>query len=495
MLNLGCSRSRSLVLVSALAFSLSVVLGVLSHVQAGEFAKGLAFYSSGKLEPSYFILEDVFSNSESTDTQKLHSAFILAFASNSVLTQHKRHFYAAYCLNHDRDFPLKKRAMLHRISGDGFFEERKFSEAMSHYLSLSEDVDFRNRAYAQYRLGWIELNQQQPALTFHRWRRFLKNDGYSLYAEDEDLLRTLIRDLGKAWTETQQIQPSLKGSSTSRSEAVPAGDLSLEINALPLLKAFEADFAEGIAQGLKRYSSEEGVEVFRKQLSKTSYMGSVFSQLLQKEIVFKNFPCEIQNWLTDSAREVQGRSLYPYFNACAEKTVEKEECENPKGVGIRALFEKEALTGTELLPRISLSIGCQQWDLACRDLIALARQHSEKAQSRLDPESSQALYEACSQPTEPVRAQLRVSFPELLQEYVSKNLISEDFISLLIRHALKDETLRTKIIQNLLSQSPLYERSFLPEELLLHLTEKEELEFGSPLLLHFLKASDRSAVA
>ena len=522
-----------------LALGLAILASTQVFAQSDKFTSAIALYVSGETEKAYPALEEIFIQPNTSSAYKLRTAAILAFAPSSYLKAHKRHFYASYCLRHPADLTEKKRSALLRIQGDGYFEESNFSSATSSYLELSKDKDLRNQAYGQYRLGWIELNQEKPASAFHRWIAFLKTRGSQLKIEDQDLLRSLIRDLGKTWAESVEGTPEL------------THEFSQEVNSLPLLKAFETPFAEGIALTLKRYSRETLIDTFRKQLFATAFGNPVFYQLLQRNIVFPQFPCEIGNWPTDWAgiSEETRNQILGTYQACAKQVIKKNACDKPEGIAIRTLYKKLPLNGSALYPRISLAIGCTQWDLACSDLMLIAKNALESEpqtalqdqpppdQALLNKESGRALTQVCSQAfpkknettapglksgvrecqdgvlnpvpfpqgshtsplpgeaslcsmSQAVLSQLRSHLPDLVLSYVHKNLNkqqSDHPIALLTSMALQDEKVRASLLKTTLSQPSIFENSFIPKEISTQLTDAEIFESGEALLEKFFK--------
>jgi len=309
------------------------------------YSQALALYSAGELEKSYPLFEEVFtyrdhlrshilSASQSPDPNlvrnsalnaSLNASMILAYAPSSLLAKNKRQDYALYYLEHASQIPKKTKSGLHRVIGDGFFDSHLFDQATQYYqLLASEEGDLLNQAYGKYRLGWVDLNRQQPDRAFFRWADFLNESGVELQKQDQDMFKSLVRDLGRAWAESVEVlvlQEQKK-------------DFFSFIPKFPEFVSSHRDFSEGIVLGLKRYAREDLVQEFKKQLSETPYFEEVFNGLLEKGAVFKNFPCQIIYWLPLMQNQPSestpprgslplSENLFLIFNACAKKIVDQ----------------------------------------------------------------------------------------------------------------------------------------------------------------------------
>ena len=474
-----------------------------------EYVKGLSLYAEGRVELAYPLLEAAFDQGEAKDPRKLDAAMVLAFAPNSVLKKHRRHFYASYCLggggstfgsSGTSGMTQTSRSALLRIAGDGFFDEQEFATARHYYLSLVEAPDLRSTTYAQYRLGWIDLNEQRPDLASTRWFEVLKRNRAALQDHDSELLKSIIRDFGRALAEDS-------------ANNTPAVTLDL----LPSVILENAqELAEGITLGLKRLSDQEAIETFRKLLSPTPYYGLVLAVLLEKGAVFRNFPCELPHWLADRdwSKLTSQKAFISYLNSCAKSVSESRTCDTAAGKSARAFFETLSLKDQELLPRISLSVSCKQWRLACRDLVDLALQTarapdlsvrgasllSASASAAvslptslpvslpvsLNEDSLLALFETCSQEL-PDPKQLE----DLFEVYAEHNLLPKSPTSAkfeqapliqLFKVALMNDGFRHGWIKRMLNKPEIFLTTGLPELAAQALPPDEIEKWGDALL-------------
>lgn len=495
-----------LILFSYLSLTLSAISAPL------DFIKGMSLYSSGKQEEAYPILEKVYEESESSPDKKLGAAIILAYAPNSLLKNHKRHIYAEFYYKEHSKRKIKVQpktlTTLVRIAADGYFDEQRFDIAVPYYELLSKDKEIRNKTYGIYRLGWVELNQQQPTLALLRWSKFLKQDGKLLKESDPDLFRSIVKDAGRAWSEGIEYQTE----NTNVSE---------KIAAVSFFKSCPQDLAEGIVQGLKRLSKIEMIVTFREELKQTPFVNAVLSQMLNKGVVFNTFPCEITQWI-DSKKKIaqldptQTKSTLMHLNQCAEKVVEKQQCSSVDGVAVRKVFDLFPLKGQELTSRVSLSISCKQWESGCRDLIDLTIQQAQTLSKRLDSASMQSVFEVCAQSMEkpPSSKQLREDYKRLIDIYVEKNLLTEkeeDPINELTKDLIQDQTIKQDLFERITGtpteidqliqswklgqpiptsiskKAELYSKFIFPKMLAEILTEEECLKEGIPLLILYGK--------
>ncbi len=447
---------------------------------SGQFVKALSEYNEGKNETAFSLFEKFFItqkdelNSKNTTKiveQRNKSAFILSFAPNSFLKSHKRHFYAQYYLSHADQIPQKTRANLLRIVGDGYFDEMKLELALQNYILLSQDADLKNQAYAQYRMGWIDLNQQNPHQTVSRWSQFLSTQGGKLLELDRDLFLSILKDLGKAWVESYE-----KAEEQYPFQSRPSW-----------LPTHSKEFEEGVALGLKRLSDPLNLEKFRITLYQTPHAQGVFEQLLKKGIVLITFPCQSRKWATPPIilSNSMKTALLPSVNACAQLIYEKKECDSQEGLLTRTFFDSFLLQGEQLLPRISLSIGCKDWARSCKDLLALATQEATKNKI-LENQANTHLFETCSSALTSQKkenssllnsTELRENFENLIEIYVQKGIYPShlgDPIHRLFMIHLNDSSFKTRLLSKLLGKdAPFYEKTQIPEQVANQLKESE----------------------
>lgn len=444
-----------------------------------KYAKSLSLYSAGKTEESYPLFESVFEDQASTPQQKLGAAMVLAYAPQSLLKQKRRQDYALYALENQKQLTDRVRLNLIRIVADGYFNDRDFLKAEKFYKDLASDADLRNQAYGEYRLGWIDLNQQKAPSAFQRWALFVQKYGNTLQAQDLDLFKSIILDSGRAWAEAAEEKSK---------------DLDF-LSLIPIFSQYQSlgsDFEEGVVLALKRYNRPEILEAFRKDLEKTPYYAAVTALLLKKKMVFEAFPCEIARWQASPSSEVIG-----YVNQCAKKVVDKKECSEPDGILIQDYYEKFDLKEKLLLPRISLSVSCKKWVPACMDFLDLSVQTAELHGSRVDTTTIQAMYDSCSNLYEhaPVTPEaglrIRNQTAKLLDVYSEKNLFqggSKDQVYSLSAFLMdKDSGLKALMIQAVLAKPLIYKETILPEILIEAMTSQEKIQYGIQFLTAFRK--------
>ncbi|MBF0208555.1 MAG: hypothetical protein HQK53_16895, partial [Oligoflexia bacterium] len=426
------------------------------------FIKALSLYSAGKMEDAYPILENFFSDKKNEKVQLIRSALILAYAPNSLLRQHKRHYYAKYYLeNNESTLPQKNKSALYRIIADGYFDETKFDEAIPYYKKLGAvsgtpsgadskadskaDNDLRNRAYAEYRLGWIELNTDRANQAFSRWSNFLQKDGAELFKQDADLYRSIIKDTGRSWVEL--YEPS------NVSTTIQTQNKFSEIDKIQNIHDGESDLAEGIVLGLKRVTKLETISRFHQDLASSNgpHKDAVFDKLLTRGIVFTAFPCDVISWVNFPLLSTQRNKTLEYLTICARNVVNGHLCEQAAGKALFDFYEKIATMATiedaELSLRANLAVGCKKWSYACRDFIEMNIRHSQTKGQRSEKEITEALFETCSQIN--INEIDSDKFLRLISIYAEKGLFEKnenDPIYSTFRQKLSDSNFRNKTI-------------------------------------------------
>lgn len=498
-------RVPFLTLISA-TFALSTLLQGRAVVCAGEkkmsekdYIRGVSLYTEGNGEAAYPLLEGVFADGTSSLERRFEAATILAYASNSLLKLNKRHVYAKFILNDSLNiqghgestalfarFSSKTVHSLLRIAGDGFFDERRFDLATPYYTRLAADQDARNAAYAEYRLGWIDLNQEHPERAFSRWVGFLSHRGEALFQQDQDLYRSMVKDSGKAWVETREADESF------------SNDSVLNFKSISQFSQVENEFVEGIVLGLKRVSRVEVVEAIRSSLQAVGLAESVFNKLLQKGILFNTFPCEVIQWASPLGRfspeklQAEPRvQILSILNRCAENTVLKKQCGKSEGTDLASFFDKLTLSETELPPRISLSVECKNWAPACRDLVSLATQTVTHQDHALDAEKAKSLFEVCSQLDSRERASLQQDMVGMFSLYSDKGLLgtsADASLAKLFEVQLTDSAFRRAITTACLASPTGFSKGILPALTLKALSFQEREQMGEAWLSHFAPA-------
>ncbi|MCK5882814.1 MAG: hypothetical protein KAG61_03935 [Bacteriovoracaceae bacterium] len=155
----------------------------LIHIKGGEFQEGLR------------MLERAFETDDSSASDRVKIAKILAFADNKE-TNNNPAYYAKYALKFGNN-NAKDLSRLERILGDYYFIIADLEGAEKSYLRIRSSVDVKNPLYeyATYKLGWVLINKGSVADVLSLWEQYLRSSTHKI------LLPNILNDYGKFWME------------------------------------------------------------------------------------------------------------------------------------------------------------------------------------------------------------------------------------------------------------------------------------------------------
>lgn len=469
----GASKQKQVfLLLLMIASSASATVADSKTSQESEFAHALALSAGSQSEQAYPLLESLFAKKETVEAKRQQAALILAFAPNSQLKLRKRHEYASYCLMFESKdgvgLETSTRLSLLRIAADGYFDEKRSDLASDRYLELRKEGELKHQAYAEYRLGWIELNQEQPVQAVKRWSQLIREKQEALSVQDPDLTRSIVRDLGKAWVESRTIPAS----------------------ALPGVGSFQGELVAGIALGLRRVSDEAQLIALKQKLDETPIAPLLRAELLNKGSIFESHPCLILEWseVASSSKGSPGQQL-PILISCARKVLEHQQCELPRVQALTKALASYELQGEARHPRISYELGCSHWMDACSDLLALEKEELQKSGKRLASEKEDTLRESCIAADSQKVPQISHSIDSLMESLALSKLlpaqVSGDPLSALLIQEWKDGARRSAWLERIKTTPARYQATWIPEVLVQSLSDQEVAQAAPNVLRDF----------
>jgi hypothetical protein len=310
-------------------------------------ARATLLLNAGDHAQAYALLEQAFGDEPSADLRS-QQAWLLALAEPKLLTT-PRHRYAVYALENGRDIPVAERLRLMRIAGDGFFDEAKLGQARALYSQIIEHAaaSIDDREYAGYKLGWIELNERNPAAASRRWLTLWK------LRPDGALAEALLHDAGKSWAEAILLNRAAP-------LALPTGLSSLAAKI----------FIDGVLAGARRQSDPD--------FDRIEALFRPFSELHAQALaqfanagVFESKPCSIIPWAADF-KLPQAAVYRQTLQACAQQKLGHHDPSTLlKLASIYSLWSlqgKERLAKARVLSRVRQAAACGEFTSAHREV-------------------------------------------------------------------------------------------------------------------------------
>ena len=322
----------------------------------GQLLEGLAHYAAGDLDHAATLLEEVLRGGKVTESVQARASFILAFASNLVLFEKKRHDYAewAYRLRLNLGLHRDSVAALLRISGDGRFDEGQWAASRAQYEALKAQADDSSlKNYAEYRLGWVDLNEGKVAPALSRWLDLLDAKRSELEDSNQALLGAIQRDLGKQWVELAEVSPS---------ETEKLNQL------LTRLPAQSAEAKQGFFSRMDRVTATVTLKTIQNVMAASQVSRPWIESLIEKGYFSKRGACSVLPFLGSSGYAGVSETLLGQTLACARSVADRGACETKEGKEVSALLSRLELTGDSRLASAAHSVDCRDWVPACVQL-------------------------------------------------------------------------------------------------------------------------------
>ncbi len=443
--------------------------------------RAMSYFSLNEKEKAYALLEETFANDEH---DKGEAALILAYADNRFLKKHKRHFYAHYAHgNQDIASQPKELNSLLRIVADGYFEDSNLIAASAAYDRLSRSSDPEDVDYAQYKMGWVDINQKDPSSAFSRWFERLESGK----SRTQGLRRILIQDLGRAWAESYPV----------------SDDQTKKVLSLSMNDTERQAFFDGVIAGLKRYQNLNHLVEFRTQLQRTQFAKPVITRAVDMGVGLGEDPCSIVNWFEKGAvgstawvdpRDIGTEALLPRFNACFKHVKAKQSDAwktSPMATKLSNLYGAIELQGMYRWPRAAFWYELGKHDASCLEFLTLAREaklaNSSVEAEQFKPEAAQSLFDACKTVVA-TNTKIHAPMAQFFEDYLSpvffgigeKAPFNKPAIEMLAVAPVK-----TLVLSNILQRPDVYRKSIFVPVIVESLTEAQRVESGESLLSQF----------
>lgn len=411
--------------------------------EASTVLHGLALLGDGQKDKAAQVLESIFDQG-SVAEDRFQAALTLVFLDQKSLKLRKRHEYAVYLLRKSRP-ALEARDIpaLLRIAGDGLFQAGDLSAAETHYIELATAAGAVDVDYAQFKMGWIDLNRAQPQRAFERWHERLMNGK----GREQQLRLSLMRDLGRAWAETLP----------------PVSSQVESLKALSMNEEERKNFSEGVVAGIRRTNN---VAAFRGELFKSEIALEVFRGVLAHGTGLKNTPCEILPWLDASdaitPAHFETEVVLARLGMCQDdlkKRAPKAWLTEKITERLLSVYEKTSLTAMQRQPRAYLYKDLGRVADFCSDVLNLERENYEQTAKPLADAFLGEILTACSTSHERkllIAHVLRYAshfrntlFPALLVESLSeveRPFYGESFLAEFAPRPLKDSATQANAV-------------------------------------------------
>jgi hypothetical protein len=453
----------------------SVFLTGVASAEHPRFLRALSFIARDERAKAYPILEDVFKTTKKSDERSL-AALVLSYASNRELKNFKRHQYAEFYLTGPRANNTKKDLMsVLRIAGDGYFDEAELNKAETYYNELAAMGDDENVDYAQYKLGWIDLNRNAPLTAFNRWvDRLVK------HARSGQTLRdSMLRDIGKAWAET----------------AAPSREQATVIRELGNDEKNHNTLVDGVISGLRRLQKPEQISRFRQSVFETPFATAVLAKILNQAIVIQNDPCSIVDWLDGpiEIKKLNAKDTLSALNRCFVKLKQENPNDWQKSRikdRLIAASKKVEATGVERWARADFFREMSDNASSCSEFLDMENEHHASSKDALPNDAAQGLLVAChayakaTTPTNPMTSELSKKLITHIENGIQSGLIGEAKDSpyyALVTQAQTNSEFRDLLKNSVLTKNALFKKTLFPTLVAATLEKDEKLSVGSKL--------------
>lgn len=477
------NRIPAQVLALVLGFSAGASRAALDTSDGSSIAKGMVLLTENQKRDAFGVLERLFQVTDNL-SKKQETAALLAFADNKVLKFKKPQYYAEYLLGSSPRYTKKiGRYRLIRMIADGYFEEVELSAARSWYEQLKKSSDAQDNDYAEYKLGWIDLNENKAGDAFVRWKKTLKSGN----GRQQDLRRSLLRDIGRAWAETTP----------------PTADELETMKHLSVSGVEEKDVVDGIASGVRRFQTIPDMNVFRKQLIQTQYYSLVLPKVIAQGTSLDSNACSVLEWFVDertnqlAIQTIEPDVLGPKLSACY-KQIKSENPETwkkheslPK---LLIVYSQVELRAYDRWPRAQAHTGFGRANEACIDYLRMSQEVVARDKKLAVPEVYGEMVAACGDLVQ--KGKISSQDRETLGREVLATLVSHSQFGVLgsdlkqplyviATYAMGTSEFRNQLFTELQTRPALFQKSALPALLAERLSEGEKVLRSQYLVENF----------